>query len=130
MFFSVYAYLGTRLLVPRIGESNVTIIGFAGSSIGLAIFAIGAFSGNQFLAFTCAALLSMSGMVQLPFICSYGVVLKKSHVLQYFCAAHKLQVFPSVRAIISRSCDSNLQGAVQAALGLMSAFTAAIGEFL
>ena len=44
-------------------------------------------------------------------------------------AAHKSQVFPSVRAIISRSAEGHLQGAVQAALGLMSAFTAAIGKF-
>jgi hypothetical protein len=62
-FLSAYAFLGTRLLVPRIGESNVTIIGFTGSSIGLAIFAIGAVSGNQILASTCAGLVSMSGMV-------------------------------------------------------------------
>jgi hypothetical protein len=63
---SAYAFLGTRLLVPRIGESNVTIIGFTGSSIGLAIFAIGAVSGNQILANTCAGLVSMSGMVLPP----------------------------------------------------------------
>ncbi len=61
---SVYAFLGTRILVPRIGESSVTIIGFMGSSVGLAIFAIGAVSGNQILANTCAGLLSMSGMVR------------------------------------------------------------------
>ncbi len=47
-----------------------------------------------------------------------------------FNATHNPQVFPSVRAIISRSTESNLQGAVQAALGLMSAFTAAIGKSL
>lgn len=44
--------------------------------------------------------------------------------------AHMFQVFPSVRAIISRSSDRDFQGAVQAALGLMSAFTAAIGKLL
>jgi hypothetical protein len=43
-------------------------------------------------------------------------------------ASYTPQVFPSVRAIISRSADKNLQGAVQAALGLMSAFTAALGK--
>jgi hypothetical protein len=108
MFFSVYAYLGTRLLVPRIGESNVTIIGFAGSSIGLAIFAIGAFSGNQFLAFTCAALLSMSGMVQLPFICSYGVVLKKVMFYNIFVpltsCRFSRQFVPSYRAVAIAIC--------------------------
>ncbi len=51
------------MLVPRIGEANVTIIGFLGSSAGLATFAIGAVSGNQILASTCAGLVSMSGMV-------------------------------------------------------------------
>ncbi len=60
---SIYAFLGTRILVPRIGESSVTVIGFMGSSVGLAVFAIGAVSGNQILANTCAGLLSMSGMV-------------------------------------------------------------------
>ena len=64
---SVYAFLGTRILVPRIGESSVTVIGFMGSSVGLAIFAIGAISGNQILANTCAGLLSMSGMVHSPY---------------------------------------------------------------
>ncbi len=47
---------------------------------------------------------------------------------QLECATSTPQVFPSVRAIISRSADRNQQGAVQAALGLMSAFTAALGE--
>jgi len=51
------------LLVPRIGETSVTVVGFLGSSIGLAIFSIGAVSGNQVLASVCAGLLSMSGMV-------------------------------------------------------------------
>ena len=122
--FSAYAYLGTRLLVPRIGETNVTIIGFLGSSAGLAIFAIGAVSGNQVLASTCAGLVSMTGMV-CPFLFSQHMFLS---ILNSNTPLTLPQVFPSVRAIISRSADINLQGAVQAAMGLMSAFAAALGE--
>lgn len=62
------------MLVPPIGETNVTIIGFLGSSTGLAIFAIGALSGNQVLASTCAGLVSMSGMV-FPFLFSQHMFL-------------------------------------------------------
>ena len=62
------------MLVPRIGETNVTIIGFLGSSAGLAIFAIGAVSGNQVLASTCAGLVSMTGMV-CPFLFSQHMFL-------------------------------------------------------
>jgi hypothetical protein len=39
-------------------------------------------------------------------------------------------VFPSVRAMISRCAEGKLQGAVQASLGLLSAFAAAIGQCL
>ena len=122
---SMRLHFPSRSIGAEEGEhDNVTIIGFLGSSAGLAIFAIGAVSGNQVLASTCAGLVSMTGMV-CPFLFSQHMFLS---ILNSNTPLTLPQVFPSVRAIISRSADRNLQGAVQAALGLMSAFTAALGK--